>query len=138
MIAYLDSSVLLRVLLNQRDRFSRFSEIERPVASKLLKTECLRTLDRLRLNDLLTEDQHLKSLEELYSALDSVEFVEVSDAILDRAGSGFPVALGTLDAIHLVSAMMWREQNSFSLIFLTHDEVLAKAAKGLNFEVPGR
>ncbi len=136
MTVYLDSSVLLRVLLNQKNRSSHFSKIQRAAASKLLKTECLRALERLRLNDLMTENQHLKAMEELYSAIESIELIEISDAILERAGSSFPVALGTLDAIHLASAISWREQNQFSPVFLTHDDLLGKAARGLNFEVP--
>jgi predicted nucleic acid-binding protein len=137
MIGYLDSSVLLRVLLNQAGRLREFSRLTRPVSSKLLKTECLRALDRARLNRLLTEDEHLTALKELHEALESVEWIEVSSKVLDRAGGGFPVSLGTLDAIHLSSAILWREQAGADCAFLTHDSALQKAALAAGFTVLG-
>ena len=49
MIAYLDSSVLLRMVLGQKDRLRQWREVRQGVASSLVEVECLRTLDRLRL-----------------------------------------------------------------------------------------
>ena len=48
MIAYVDSSVLLRVVLGQRDALKEWGRVTRGVASALAEVECLRTLDRLR------------------------------------------------------------------------------------------
>ncbi len=137
MIGYLDSSVLLRVLLNQSGALKEFSKLEHPVSSKLLKTECLRSLDRARLSGFLDQDEHLTSLRELHEVLASVEWIEISDRVLDRAGEGFPVALGTLDAIHLGSALLWREFTGRNCIFLTHDSVLKSAAEAAGFSVKG-
>ncbi len=137
MIAYLDSSVLLRVLLNQPKALINFADLKRPVASKLLKPECLRSLDRLRIQGHLNEAQFLSASEELYDALDSVEFIEIDNRVLDRVGSSFPLALGTLDAVHLASAIVWRESFGHDLKFLTHDEELGKVAKALGFQVFG-
>ena len=50
MIAYIDSSVLLRIILGQRDRLKEWARVTRVIASALAEVECLRTLDRLRLN----------------------------------------------------------------------------------------
>src|SRR4051812_19196679 len=110
MIGYLDSSVLLRILLNQPGRLAQFSQLERPIASRLLKAECLRTLDRLRCQSFLDEAEYIQAVDEFYSGLDSVELVVISDAVLDRCAGSFAVPLGTLDAIHLVSALIWKEQ----------------------------
>jgi predicted nucleic acid-binding protein len=137
MIAYLDSSVLLRVLLNQPKSLSEFSKLTRPITSKILRTECLRTLDRFRRANLLTEDEHLSVLKEFHECLDSVEWIGVSDRVLERAGSYFPLSLGTLDAIHLSSALLWKEQTSMDCKFLTHDLVLKKAASAAGFQVLG-
>lgn len=49
MIAYVDSSVLLRVALRQPDALAEWRRIEQGISSALTLTECLRTLDRLRL-----------------------------------------------------------------------------------------
>ena len=137
MTGYLDSSVLLRALLNQPGALAEFSNLRTPVSSKLLKTECLRTLDRSRVLGLLEEDEYLKAVNELYDGLDSVELIEISDAILERSGGSFSVALGTFDAIHLSSALAWREQAGISPTFLTHDEILGRAAQALGFQVLG-
>src|SRR5688572_32535081 len=48
MIAYLDSSVLLRILLGQKDALAEWREIDTGIGSALVEVECLRTLDRLR------------------------------------------------------------------------------------------
>ena len=50
MIAYLDSSVLLRLVLGQRDALKEWKEVSRGVVSALVEVECQRTLDRLRLD----------------------------------------------------------------------------------------
>lgn len=128
MIAYVDSSVLLRLLLNQAGKFKRFSSIEYPVSSRLLKAECLRTLDRARCSGFITEDKHIKSVSELYTVLEYFEFIDISQPVLERVGSSFGVALGTLDAIHLSSAILWQESTQKTSVFLTHDAMLAKAA----------
>lgn len=47
MIAYVDSSVLLRLALRQPNPLQKFSSITRGISSRLIKAESLRTLDRL-------------------------------------------------------------------------------------------
>lgn len=137
MIAFLDSSVLMRALLNQPNALPEFGQITSPVASKLLRVESLRTLDRLRVRGLLTEVEFLRATEELRDSTSAIEWIEVTDSVLDRAGGNFAVALGTLDAIHLCSALLWREQTHTEMTFLTHDETLGRAARSLGFRVLG-
>ena len=137
MNAYLDASVFLRVLLNQALQLESFSKIEKFVASKLFKTEVLRTLDRHRLNGFLSEDEYIKAVEETYKAFEFIEFVEIADTVLDRASQSISVGLGTLDAIHLISALYWKEIRNTKIVFATHDERLAKAAIACGFEVMG-
>ena len=55
MIAYVDASVLLRVALGQPDALPEWRRIEQGVASALVATESLRTLDRLRLRTRLPD-----------------------------------------------------------------------------------
>ncbi len=45
MIAYFDSSVLLRVVLGQKNQLDQWQAIETGVASALVEVECLRTID---------------------------------------------------------------------------------------------
>jgi predicted nucleic acid-binding protein len=137
MIAYIDSSVLMRHLLGQPNALPELSRVVRPVASKLLKVEGLRTLDRLRVRGLLSETELMNASEELRESVEAVEWVEITDAVLDRVSGSFATALGTLDAIHLSSAVLWRELARTELHFLTHDEALGRAARTLGFAVLG-
>jgi predicted nucleic acid-binding protein len=137
MIAYIDSSAFMRHLLGQPNALPEFSQVDRPVASKLLRVESLRTLDRLRVQGLLTEMEFVRATEELRDSLDAMEWIELTDTILDRASASFAIALGTLDAIHLSSAVLWRELARIEPHFLTHDEALGRAARSLGFKVLG-
>lgn len=137
MIAYVDTSILLRVLLNQSNSLKEFHRVERAVASKLLKAELLRSLDRLRLERYLSELEYVKASEEFYQVIDAIELIEITDSVLERVGGSFSVSLGTLDAIHLSSAILWKEQAKMNLDFLTHDHQLGLAARAMGFHVLG-
>ena len=61
----------------------------------------------------------------------------MTDTISKKACESFPVILKTLDAIHLASAILWQQQEETDILFLTHDEQLAKAALAMGFKVLG-
>ena len=137
MIAYLDSSVLLRVVLRQRDALPDWRRVERGVASALVEVECLRTLDRLRLAAGLTDREISRRREAVFRVLDAVEIVELTRPVLSRASQPMPTALGTLDAIHLATALLWRESRGDELVFATHDVALGLAARASGVPVIG-
>ena len=56
MIAYLDSSVLLRLVLRQPGALKEWSSVEEGVTSALTQVECLRTLDRLRVVERIPDE----------------------------------------------------------------------------------
>jgi len=136
-IAYLDSSVLLRVVLRQRDALPDWRRVERGVASALVEVECLRTLDRLRLAAGLTDREISRRREAVFRVLDAVEIVELTRPVLSRASQPMPTALGTLDAIHLATALLWRESRGEELVFATHDAALGLAARASGVPVIG-
>ena len=45
--------------------------------------------------------------------------------------------LGTLDALHLSSAPVWRDRAQQELVMATHDQDLALAARSFGLEVRG-
>lgn len=59
----------------------------------------------------------------------SLELVEPDSPVLDRAAQPMPTALGTLDAIHLSTALPWRENAGSAPVMATHDEALALGAR---------
>ncbi len=136
MIAYLDSSILLRLALNQPQPFATFSSIRQAISSRLIRAECFRTLDRLCAVEVLSEEDQSNAMSFLLKAMDYIEMIPVDD-ILDNVGRPIGLNLTTLDAIHLFSALKWKEAKKKNLTFLTHDQQLAFAAKRFGFEVLG-
>lgn len=137
MIAYVDSSVLLRLVLRQKGVLREWKRVERGVASALVEVECLRTLDRLRRVGMLGESDLVELRETVYRLTASLEIVELSAPVLARASQPLPTTLGTLDAIHLVTALMWRDELEADLVMATHDHALAQAARACGLEAIG-
>lgn len=137
MIAYLDSSVLLRVILGQPGRLPEWESIQTGVASALVEVECLRTLDRLRLRSSVPDADLALRREAVYRLTEEMEIVEPTLPLLRRAAQPMPLAVGTLGAIHLATALMWREARDQDLVVATHDQALGLAARGSGFRVLG-
>ncbi len=137
MIAYIDSSVLLRVVLRQRNRLREWRAIREGVASALVQVECLRTLDRLRLSRRLSDADLAIRREAVFWLTGEMTLVEVSGPVLDRASQALPSPLGTLDAIHLATALSWKERAAGDLVMATHDTLLGLAARGCGLAVVG-
>jgi predicted nucleic acid-binding protein len=137
MIAYVDSSVLLRVALAQANALPEWKQIDRGVASALITTESLRTLDRARLRTHLPDIEVARRRATILALIDSLELVEVDAIVLDRAAQPMPTELGTLDAIHLASALLWRDATGIEPLMATHDAALGLAAQAHGFAVVG-
>lgn len=137
MIAYVDSSVLLRVALAQANALPEWKQIDRGVASALITTESLRTLDRARLRTHLPDIEVARRRATILALIDSLELVEVDAIVLDRAAQPMPTELGTLDAIHLASALLWRDATGIQPLMATHDAALGLAAQAHGFAVVG-
>lgn len=137
MIAYVDSSVLLRIALGQPNALPEWRDIERGVSSALAMTESLRTLDRIRLRVNLSDLEVARRRATILALIESLELVEVDTHVLDRAAQPMPTELGTLDAIHLASALLWRDAFGADLTMTTHDKALALAAQAHGLKVLG-
>lgn len=137
MIAYIDSSVVLRVVLGQPGQLSEWKKINVSIASGLLQVECLRTLDRLHVSGHLSTEVYAVRREAVYRIVEAFEVVELTNAVLHRAAQPMPVPLGTLDAIHLATADMWRESRGRDLLMATHDQALALAARAMGIQTVG-
>jgi len=136
-IAYVDSSVLLRVALAQPNALPEWRWIDRGVASALIATESLRTLDRLRVRARLPDEEIARRRSTILALVETLELVEIDEFVLDRAAQPMPTELGTLDAIHLASALLWRDAMGVNPLVATHDAALAVAAQAHGFAVIG-
>ncbi len=137
MIRYVDSSVVLRAVLGQRGALSGSDEPGRSITSALTRVECLRTLDRFRLEENLSDDEIVRRREAVFRLLASLVLVDVTPPVLERAAQPLPTVLGTLDAIHLTTALLWREIEGEPVSFATHDLALGRAARACGLAVTG-
>lgn len=137
MRAYIDSSVILRVVFGEDHRLAEWGAIEHGITSELARVECLRTVDRIRLQLGLDDDEMVLRNEAVFEILRHMDLVLVSTPVLQRASQPFPTTLGTLDAIHLSSALLWQQRNGGDLTFLTHDQDLGKGARSVGLPVLG-
>jgi len=133
---YLDSSVVARILFGEPDPLAIWSRIDRPVSSELLGIECLRTLDRVRLRAYLDGRAFGERRRALLDVIGVIEIVPLEDSILERASDPFSTSLGTLDAIHLATALAIRDELP-GMVFATHDDELGLAASSMSFDVQG-
>ena len=137
MIAYLDTSALLRLVLRESGALEEVRAWEGLVSSELLAVESLRTIDRLRLQGDLSVEEAASRRETVTEWLEAVDLVLLQRPILARASEPFPTPLGTLDALHLATALVWRDRMRQALVMATHDRDLALAARSFGLDVRG-
>ena len=137
MTAYVDASVLLRVVLGQPDALAEWSQIKRGVSSALIAVESLRTLDRLRLRVKLDDAEIARRRAKILEFIAALELVDIDAAVLDRASQPMPTEIGTLDAIHLATALLWKDMTGQPLTIATHDGALALASRAYGLPVIG-
>jgi predicted nucleic acid-binding protein len=133
---YIDSSVVLRIVLGEPSRLRIWSKITNPVSSELIKLECLRTIDRARIRLGLADKAVSRQRAAALEVLERFSLVALDSTVLERASEPFPTLLGSLDAIHLTSALLARGEFD-ELSLATHDDELAVAARAVGFEVHG-
>ena len=136
MKVYVDTSVTLRVLFREPHRLPVWGQWTEAYASRLWLTEALRTMDRVRVLAGMTDSQVALLRGDIELVHSDFHIIPLSDRILSRAGDAFPTAIGTLDAIHLATALHVREAVGLDA-FLTHDTQLATAAAASGFAVQG-
>ena len=139
MIVYLDSSIVLRKLLLQKGAISGdiWARWERAFTSNLLRLEVLRTLDNARLLNELGGKEIARIVQSFLQMMQSVGEIPVSPNILHRAALSYPTPLRSLDAIHLASALVWRENEGREITVLTHYAQLGHAARAVGLQADG-
>jgi predicted nucleic acid-binding protein len=136
-IAYVDTSALLRLVLREQGALDDLRSCEALVSSELIAIESLRTIDRLRLQGALSAEDAASRRQTALGWLEAVDLVLLQRPILARASEPFPTPLGTLDALHLATALVWQDRMGKKLVVATHDRDLALAARSFSFEVRG-
>lgn len=137
MIAYVDSSVLLRVVLDQPEPLCQLNDFHQRITSALTEVECLRVVDASRLLGELNDDEYADRRSSVFSQLRRMRRVVVAGSVLRRAGEPLPGPLKALDAIHVATALQWRDRWQSDLVFATHDRQQGRVASLLGLDVIG-
>ena len=107
MVAYLDSSLVLRYILAGDLSIRHAAAFPRMISSELLEIECRRVLHRCRMAGDLTDETLLAALHRLEEVLAGTDLLELSSPIKTRAMESFPSSIKTLDTLHLSTAMIF-------------------------------
>ncbi len=134
---YVDSSVIARIAFNEPDKIRGLSQFSKLATSELAQVELRRILDRFRLVTRAPESSLIAIGEKIEMIKRTMTLLNLTRPVLMRAGHPLPVVLGTLDAIHLSSALTWQDLVGEPVKVLTHDVQLAKACKMMNLETSG-
>ena len=137
MTTYVDTSALLRLVLREKGALDDLRSCEQLVASELIAVESCRTIDRLRLQGALTTEEAAASIATVTEWLEAIDLVLLRAPVMGRAGEPLPTPLGTLDAMHLATALVWRDRMRGPLRLATHDAALGLAARAFGLEVIG-
>ena len=126
--AYLDASALVKLAV---------TEVETAALRKYLRRHPRRFTNRVAMVEVTRAVRRLPMSREapVGDAFDGVTVVDLDPTIAQRAGIVEPVALRSLDAIHLASALELGEELD---AFVTYDARQASAARelGLSVESP--
>jgi predicted nucleic acid-binding protein len=136
-IAYVDSSVLLRFVLDQPDPLSELLRFDDRITSHAAEVECLRGVESARSRGQLTGDEAADRRGIVHAQLRRMRRLAVSLPVIRRAGEPYPLPVKSLDAIHLASALIVRDREAPELVFATHDRQLARLAAVMGFPVIG-
>src|SRR4051794_39918994 len=136
-MAYLDTSALLRIVLREPGALDDLRTYDGLVSSELIAVESVRTIDRLRNQGALTMDEAATRIGAVNEWLEAVDLVLLRPPVLSRASEPMPVPIGTLDALHLATALLWRERVGTLPEMATHDAALGAVARAFGFDVRG-
>lgn len=137
MTIYLDSSAVLRALIDEGDPLQDWGRWDRAYSSELMVVEARRTIDRLRLKRALDDHGLADAHQALSTTVRAINLIQITPEVLQRASRPMPTHVKTLDAIHLASAQLFAERTDTNIVFGTHDRSQATAAHALGFEVVG-
>jgi predicted nucleic acid-binding protein len=135
--AYIDTSALLRIVLREAGALDELRSYDGLVSSELIVVESMRTIDRLRLQGSLSAEEATGRVRIVNDWLEAIDLVLIRPPVLSRASEPLPMPLGTLDAMHLATALIWRDRVGPLPAIATHDSMLGTAALAFGFDVLG-
>lgn len=124
-VVYLDSSALVKLVIREPESAALrryLARRERRVASALARVEVQRAV----------RPHGSRALARARSLLQRLSLIGLDDTLLEEAAALDPVAVRSLDAIHLAAALTLGEQLA---ALVTYDERMIDAARRLELKV---
>lgn len=137
MIVYLDTSTVLRVIFSQGRPLAEWGKWKQAYSSELFGVEARRVIERMRLAGALDDDRVIEAQHALRIAESGIGRIRLNRAVLRRASQPMGTIVGTLDAIHIASALLFQERRGVKIFFATHDAQQARGAQALSLECIG-
>ncbi len=134
---FLDTSIVLRLILGEAHSFKGLSKFENLFASELLRVEAFRAIDRMRIQHVWDAQEVAERIESYSAVAQKIDFVPLQPSILKRASEPYPTILRTLDALHLATVLQIQSELHRELLFITHDSRQGIAAKACGLKVEG-
>ena len=131
MIVYLDSSFVIRRLLGVGKPAEFWGKWEKAYASALMRTECFRIANNLRLAGKLDDAGRARLGAWIETVCNAVTQIPLTDNVMKRAAEAYPVEVGTLQALHLATMQELEAVHGVKCVLASDDDGLVQAAKSL-------
>ena len=137
MVAYVDTSVLLRHILLGDSSIKHVLAVERIISSELLEIESKRVIHRYRMDGDIDDEGFVQATERLKKVLSGISLLALSSKVKRRAMEPFPVHVKTLDALHLASALVYEDTSpGRDVLIYSFDTGINRCAYALGFTAP--
>ena len=134
--SYFDSSVLVRYVIGHEQSIQNLTPYSKgAVTSAITAIECLRVLDRWRITKEINDERLISARSLCLKILSGLRIIPVDDHVVSMASQTFPIAMKSLYAIHLASALHFQNQSGVKVLLLTHDIKLQMAATAFDMDV---
>jgi predicted nucleic acid-binding protein len=137
LIAFVDTSVVLRFVLEGDISLHQAFSASVTACSELLWIESMRVAQRLRLDGTLTDKGLAEAVSRISACYASFRVYLLDEEIKRAAAGSFPTVIGTLDALHLACAL--RSASNYpgeTLLLYSYDTRMNLCARALGFSTP--
>jgi predicted nucleic acid-binding protein len=136
-IAFVDTSVVLRFVLEGDISLHQAFAATVTACSELLWIESMRVVQRLRLDGALSDPTLAEAVSRIAACYSSFRSYLLDEEIKQAAAGPFPTVIGTLDALHLACARRCaRNHPGETLLVYSYDRQLNLCARALGFSTP--
>lgn len=137
MIAFVDTSVVLRFVLEGDISLHQAFAATVTACSELLWIESMRVAQRLRLDGGLSDQSLAEAVGRISDCYSGFRVYLLDEEIKRAAAGPFPTVIGTLDALHLACARRAaRHYPGETLLVYSYDRQMNLCSRALGFSTP--